>query len=408
MLEQPGFGRRLRQLRQQQGKSQVDLTGPGMSATYLSRLESGGRRPTERAVAYLADQLGVAVDAFKEQPEDSLADVVATGVLSEGKPDAEMGRRLSDAMKASGEVDPMTRWHGLAQLARNHEALGDFPEQLEALRELVSLSDDVHRPVLQVKARLEMARCARGLGHADAARQAVREALALSDQHHLEISTADQVRSRLVLASAEAELGDLGEAARLSEEACASLVRKDGVLAAEAFWTAATVSTWQGNHTRAFALLLEALAAIDSRDDLKLWIRLRLAAAALSLQAAPPRLTEAQTFLESVEPALKLTGPPRHIQEMLFLQARLAYHQGDLDRAKELADQVEADLELLSYRDQIRFEVLQGLLAIRSGAPNAAATLRELANRVQSANMPDLAVEVWRAVAEGVLLKSAE
>ncbi|MFC9460860.1 helix-turn-helix domain-containing protein [Streptomyces sp. NPDC056983] len=59
MLTQPSFGRRLKQLRQQRDKTQSDLTGPGMSSAYLSRLESGARPPTERAVSILAERLGV-------------------------------------------------------------------------------------------------------------------------------------------------------------------------------------------------------------------------------------------------------------------------------------------------------------------------------------------------------------
>ncbi|MGN5376796.1 helix-turn-helix domain-containing protein [Streptomyces lasalocidi] len=57
MLHQPAFGRRLRKLRQARGLSQTALAGDGMSTGYLSRLESGARQPTERAVAYLAVRL---------------------------------------------------------------------------------------------------------------------------------------------------------------------------------------------------------------------------------------------------------------------------------------------------------------------------------------------------------------
>ncbi|MFI5830175.1 helix-turn-helix domain-containing protein [Streptomyces sp. NPDC051578] len=401
LLEQPGFGRRLRQLRQQQGKSQADLTGPGMSATYLSRLESGARRPTDRAVAYLSEKLGVPLRTLAEQPEDSLADVVATiASLSERELDAETGRILSEALRSDPGSDPMTRWHGLTQLGRVYEVVGDSPAQRDALTELTALGEELGRPALQVRARIWMARCARDVGDAGAARQAVREALALSEQHHLRISASDRVRSKLVLVSAEAELGDLAEAARLSDEVCEALESTRGTLAAEAYWTAATVSTRQGNHPRALARLMEALAAIDSRDDLMLWIRLRLAAASLSIQAMPARLDDAQSYLDSVEPALELTGTARHLQELLFLKAKLAFHQGDIDRATELAARAKEGASLLSYRDQVRYEVLEGLLAMYAGDPDARRRLTDLAAKVQTANMPDLAAEVWRTVAE--------
>ncbi|MFD9287236.1 helix-turn-helix domain-containing protein [Streptomyces sp. NPDC060030] len=404
MLEQPGFGRRLRQLRKQQGKSQVDLTGPGMSATYLSRLESGNRRPTDRVVAYLAERLGIPAESFQEKPEDSLTDAVAAvDTLSESEVTEGAALVLADALDTSTDVDPVIRWHALAQLARVYDILGDFPSQRDALERLSELSDELARPMLRIRARLRMARCARNLGDAETARRAVREALALSEQYGSRISTPELVRGNLVLVSAEAELGDLAEAARLIDEVCGSLERTDGALAAEVFWTAATVSTRQGNHARALVFLRDALAAVESRDNLVLWIRLRLVAASLSMQAMPPRLAEAESYLDGVEPLLKVTGPLRHWHELLFLKAKLAFHQGDVDRAAALVTEAEGGVKTLSYRDQIRFEVLRGVVALKSGDADAGPRLREIIAQVQRANMPDLAAEVWRTVAESTL-----
>ncbi|MEV0963208.1 helix-turn-helix transcriptional regulator [Streptomyces sp. NPDC049910] len=404
MLEQPAFGRRLRQLRQQRGKSQVELTGPGMSATYLSRLESGSRRPTERSVAYLAERLGIPVESFEQQPGDSLTDALASvAALSEREVDEEAAGILVEALDAADDADPVMRWHALAQLARCYEALGDFPGQRDALMRLSELSDDMGRPVLQVRAQLRLARCARNLGDAEAARAAVRQVLAISQEHGVRISASDLVRSRLVLVSAEAELGDVAEAARLVDEVRTSLEGTDGVLTAEVLWTAATVSTRQGNHARAFAFLLEALGALDSRDNLVLWIRLRLAAASLSMQSMPPRLAEAESFLDSVEPLLKVAGPLRHWHELLFLKAKLAYHQGDADRAGELVAQADEGAQSFTYRDQVRLEVLRGVLDLKAGDQEASGRLRALVAQVETANMPDLAAEVWRSVAESLL-----
>ncbi|WP_406727114.1 helix-turn-helix domain-containing protein [Streptomyces sp. GD-15H] len=404
MLEQPAFGRRLRQLRQQRGKSQVELTGPGMSATYLSRLESGSRRPTERSVAYLAERLGVPAESFAQQPEDSLTDAVASvAALSDRELGAEAASILVEALAAADDADPLMRWHALAQLARCQEALGDFSGQREALERLNELSDELDRPALQVRARLPLARCARNLGDAKAARTAVRQVLATSEEHGVRVPASDLVRSKLVLASAEAELGDLAEAARIVDELRDAPEGAGGALCAEVLWTAATVSSRQGNHARAFAFLLDALGALDSRDDLLLWIRLRLAAASLSMQSVPLRLAEAESFLDSVEPLVKVTGPLRHWHELLFLKAKLAYHQGDLDRAAELTVQAEGGVQLLTYRDQMRFKVLCGVLDLKAGDQDASRRLRELAAEVETVNMPDLAAEVWRTVAEGSL-----
>ncbi|MFI2369909.1 helix-turn-helix domain-containing protein [Streptomyces sp. NPDC018833] len=405
LLEQPAFGRRLRQLRQQQGKSQVQLTGPGMSATYLSRLESGDRRPTDRVVAYLAARLRIPKESFEERSEDRLTDAVtAVDALSAGDVTEETALLLADALDTATDADPVMRWQALAQLARIHETLGDFISQRHALCRLNELSNELARPMLRIRARLRMAHCASNHGDAETARRAAQEALALSEQYGLRIfSPDDLVRVNLVLVSAEAELGDLAKAARLVDEICGSLGRTAGALAADVFWTAATVSTRQGNHTRALCFLEDALAAVDSRDNLILWIRLRLAAASLCMQAMPPRLAEAESYLDSVEPLLKVTGPLRHWHELLFLKAKLAFHQGALDRAADLAAEAEGGVKMLSYRDQIRYTVLRGVLALKSGDADAGARLKEIIAQVQTASMPDLAAEVWRTVAESTL-----
>ncbi|MFD3775849.1 helix-turn-helix domain-containing protein [Streptomyces sp. NPDC058612] len=176
MLEQPGFGKRLRQLRQQRGISQVSLSGTGMSAAYLSRLESGARRPTDRAVAYLAAQLSIPADTFeKDRPEDSLAEVVALVAASpERDLDAGMGAVLAESLRTAGEADDLTRWHALVQLARVHEKLGKFRAEREVLAELNGLGEKLGRAALLGRARLRLAFCERDLGHLEAARDAGR------------------------------------------------------------------------------------------------------------------------------------------------------------------------------------------------------------------------------------------
>ncbi|WP_326724780.1 helix-turn-helix domain-containing protein [Streptomyces sp. NBC_00243] len=401
MLEQPEFGRRLRQLRRQLGKSQADLTGPGMSAAYLSRLESGARPPTRRAIEYLVDRLGLQAESFDVPPDSDLADILAASfTVFDKERDAEMRTMLQNVLDEAVDVDPQTRWQALSQLARLHGALGDYEDERDVLQEMRDLSDVMERPLLRVHSRIRFARTVRNLGDAESARQGVREALELSERHRLHVPATELLRSKLLLASVEAELGNLAEAVRQSSDVIASLPRTEGALAAESFWVAATVQTRLGHYEQATAQLQQALAALDSREDLTLWMRLRLAAASLALQAGPPRIEEADACLRAVEPALGLAGTPRHHHEYLFLRAQLAFQKGETGEACELCRRAEEGLELLSYRDRIRLEVLRGLLDAAAGNEGALPRVRNLAAQVQQAGMLDLAAEVWRAVAE--------
>src|SRR5712691_2762875 len=56
------IGQRLKRLRLDRGFSQRDLSGPGVSYAYISRIEAGARTPSVKALRMLAAKLGVSVE----------------------------------------------------------------------------------------------------------------------------------------------------------------------------------------------------------------------------------------------------------------------------------------------------------------------------------------------------------
>src|SRR3954453_12730442 len=56
------IGRRLRRLRLARGFSQRELSGPGVSYAYISRIEAGTRQPSVKALRVLARKLGVSAE----------------------------------------------------------------------------------------------------------------------------------------------------------------------------------------------------------------------------------------------------------------------------------------------------------------------------------------------------------
>src|SRR3954462_9516122 len=77
------IGARLKRLRLERGLSQRDLSSPGVSYAYISRIEAGARRPSVKALRMLAKKLGGTPDyletgsdlADSEARELRLADV---------------------------------------------------------------------------------------------------------------------------------------------------------------------------------------------------------------------------------------------------------------------------------------------------------------------------------------------
>src|SRR5437868_12790250 len=56
------IGARLKRLRLDRGLSQRDLSSPGVSYAYISRIEAGARTPSVKALRMLAQKLQVSVE----------------------------------------------------------------------------------------------------------------------------------------------------------------------------------------------------------------------------------------------------------------------------------------------------------------------------------------------------------
>jgi transcriptional regulator with XRE-family HTH domain len=81
------IGKRLHRLRIERGLSQRDLSAPGVSYAYISRIEAGARTPSVKALRSLAQKLGVSVEQLETGTptaiEQGLADAgLAFGSLS--------------------------------------------------------------------------------------------------------------------------------------------------------------------------------------------------------------------------------------------------------------------------------------------------------------------------------------
>ncbi|MFB0619353.1 helix-turn-helix domain-containing protein [Streptomyces sp. AGS-58] len=399
MLEQPHFGRRLRMLRLERGLSQAAVVGEGMSTGYLSRLESGERRPTPRAVTYLAQRLGVDVSALNE-PLGGRSLSHALAAASSAPPGTDCTVALRHALRDDERADLSSRWQALWLLSRVDCRNGDYEEERGRLGELVELSDLLAVPELRVRANVRYARCLGALGDLGTAESAAVTALAIAREEELQV--ADTMTALMALIGVETELGRLDAAGRHVHELERDLLpAASAPQAAEALWTASVVSHRQGDHTAAHNRLETALGLLQGRDDLELWTRLRTAATATALEMSPPRLEAARRWLGEAQVLVELTGTPLQVQELHALRAHLAFHEGRLDEARALCRALLSDGELrLPHRDRVRLAVLEGRLTILDGrVEEGIAALERLAHQATDARNMDLATHVWQTLA---------
>ncbi|MFF0769857.1 helix-turn-helix domain-containing protein [Nonomuraea wenchangensis] len=398
MLEQPVFGRRLRQLRTERGLTLAALAGEGMSTGYLSRLESGARQPTERAIAHLAAQLGISPAALTQSTATSLAEslTLATGLSRD-----EGGQTLSDALKTSEGEDPLLRWQALWQVAEWRQWRQEYAEQRTCLDELVTLSAQIGLPELQSRVLAALSRCMRSTGEIVGAVDAATHAYELAEREAL----PERVRASTLLAlvSALAEAGRLPDAARHADELLTLADQVSGVLRAQAVWTVANIRVRQGDLDTGAELMNQAIDGFDGRDDLTIWMRLRLGAARLDLRADPPRTESAQRRVTEVQAAMPFAGAPTIEQQLLAVRARIAVLTGDIEEARTVLDRLVGFDDLLTYQERMRLDVLRNRVLLLEGEQDAAlAGLRKLAEQAQQSGNMDLAAEIWRLVAESL------
>ncbi|MFJ8042664.1 helix-turn-helix domain-containing protein [Kitasatospora sp. NPDC096147] len=398
-LPQPQFGIRLRTIRQDKGISQAQLAGPGMSTAYLSRLESGSRPPTERVVAYLCEKLGLPASSFQTERTDRTAEALAMALS--GDTEEALGLLL-DTVRQPVTANPALRWQALWMLAEQQRKEGDREDERATLEALTELSDQIRHPSFQARSRVQLARCQRAFGDSDLAHLTAAEAHAIAAEHRLPPS--DLTRALLVLISVEAETDHLDQAVAHTDQVLRAAEHLPHTLRAEALWTAGSIRARQGRLPEATGLLEQAITLLGTgNDELLLWTRLRLAAAALHLRATRPDTAQALRHLTEAGPAVQLLNLPVHRQEHLALSAHLAHLQGDTAAAERLCAELGEDPQLLSHRDRVRHQLLYHRLRLATDPEEAIRRLRHLAEQTDASHHTDLAAEIWRVLATAAL-----
>ncbi|HYZ79286.1 MAG TPA: helix-turn-helix transcriptional regulator, partial [Gaiellaceae bacterium] len=108
------IGQRLRRLRTERRLSQRELSSPGVSYAYISRIEAGTRQPSVKALRMLARKLGVSAEYLEtgselgaeEERELKLADAELKLRLGEDPGDAErvLAEVLEEALAAGDKT----------------------------------------------------------------------------------------------------------------------------------------------------------------------------------------------------------------------------------------------------------------------------------------------------------------
>jgi tetratricopeptide (TPR) repeat protein len=321
--------------------SQRDLSSPGVSYAYISRIEAGARTPSVKALRKLSQKLGVSVEYLEtgrdirevDDRELRLADAELELRLTEDFAAAErkLDEILAEATKA-GDVGSALRARvalGLAAAQR-----GSHLEAVERLESAVA--DDAapapqHRP--DVYTTLGQAYAA--LGAPDRAVRLFESCLERVTEAVPEDAAA-QIRYATFLSYALADSGDYQRAGDVVREALARA--EDGVdpyTRVRLYWSLGRLRAMEGRSTEALEYIRSAIALLKATDDTVTLARAYLLAAGVELRSES--VAEARHHLELAEKLLG-SSPERVDVGMLRIgQSRLAALEGNAAAAVERA-----------------------------------------------------------------------
>jgi tetratricopeptide (TPR) repeat protein len=327
-----GVGARLKRLRVERGFSQRDLSSPGVSYAYISRIEAGARTPSVKALRKLSQKLGVSVE-FLETGRD-IRDVDDRELRLT---DAELELRLQgDTSAAEQKLEEILNESRAAgdrtSAARAAIGLGftaayrgnhlDAVERLEA-----ALAEEPPQPHLRPDLYATLGQSYAALGAPDRAARLFERCLAQTSEDAPE-DVNTRVRFATLLSYA---LSDAGE-----HDAARDVIR-DALKAAESLnepqsrirllWSLSRIAAIQGKSEEALHHIRKAMALLEASEDTVQLARGYLLAA--GMESSEGRIEETRSHLTAAERLLGATPEPRDLGMLRTGQARLAALEND-------------------------------------------------------------------------------
>ena len=373
------LGSRLRAARLAHGWTQTDLAGELCSVGYVSRLESGQRRPNAAVLESLASRLGIAIDELLRGPtarqQDKLTLALDYAELSLESGDVvEAESRARDARdRALAMPHPDLAARAGFLIARALEQQGSVDDAILELEPIVA-SDAPS--LLAVKAAIALSRCYRESGDLNQAIDCGERLLTQLEGTPLE-ATDESVQLAVTIAAAHYQRGDTGQAVRICRRAIDKADTLDSPVAkASAYWNASMMEADRGSVRDALPLAERALTLLTEGADGRNLVRLRLAVADLHLQLDPPQVSEAADVLDQADEELASTSATAlDVARSRLTRARTLLLSGRYQEARGSSAMIAEEMQQVSPELAALARTIQGQAAAALGNVEEAKTL---------------------------------
>lgn len=403
------IGQRLRRLRVERGLSQRELSEPGVSYAYISRIEAGTRQPSVKALRKLARKLGVAAAyletgseiSAEEQLEMRLADAELQLRLNEDPESAE--QRLRELLAEA------TEWGDRAAATRARIALGNAalergrPDEAVALLERAAEQEDV-RPGTRLDVFSELGRAYAMRGDPKKAIELFERCLGEVEREEPE-NMAARVRYATYLSYALSDAGEIDRAQDvLSDILGESDELGDAGMQVKLYWSLARLAYMRGQHAASLDYARRALALVEATED-----TVQLGRAHLMCGVILVKQENAEGAQRHFARAEALFGARPNPTDLAYLRTEQAKAALQLQRAEEAARRAREALELLGDTDPTEqgaaWQVLGEALELQGELPAAIEAFSRSAAAYEGAVKLTDAVQAHRA--RGRVLRAA-
>jgi transcriptional regulator with XRE-family HTH domain len=401
------LGARIRAARVAAGLTQTELGGPDVTVSYVSRIESGARRPDARVLEAFASRLGVSVDELLTEPvsEDERTALLAVDYveLSLELGEAQDALTQADRLLADAETPAYLRERVMFLRGRALEALGRLEDATDAFEQVRAAYPEGG---LALQCAMALSRCYREAGDLGRAISAGETALAAYAERGL-AGGDEAVQLTVTVAAAYHERGDVAYAVRLCREAAAVAEESGSPRSrAAAYWNASVMEMEKGAVASAVTLASKALALLGEETDVRSLGGLRSLLGIMQLQLDPPELADALSNLTAAREQLAQSGSgqaERLRNEVALAEAALI--AGDFPEARAIASAAFALAQSGAPLVAANARAVEGQAAAAEGnMAEAAALYKEAVHLLTGVGADRSAGELWLEL--GALLES--
>lgn len=369
------FSKKLKAARLARGLTQAELAGDAYTASYISLLESGRRRPTDAILSELAARLSVPIDELRSfQQEATTGSSIASIELEMQARQAWKNYDYEQAAEfasralthAQAEHNP-SAWWSLSMLyaeclmvTEKYEPSWEASQELRRhpiARESINLAAEAE--IIAADAKQGMGRLPDAVHHARAAVDLLRG--------HPSANPATVLEAQCALIAALAESDQLAEANEVAAQVdLAPNPRVAAQMRGRGAWTIGNLAFLQGKAEEGVRLHNQAIDLLSPAMGLRQWGRLNKTTADMRITAdsVSDQVTE---YLERAQFAIDVVGNRSDKLELAMVSARWALTRSRPGEALTHLAPVLAELETLAPQTAGEAELIHARILEQMG-----------------------------------------